>query len=126
PLYQLLEERIRVASRQGVTFDQPSAGHVRAIQPELDDFERGDWLDCVVHAIPTGKVLDRSTAQRLMFDHARDVWGLSAQRLRAGGKAERALKSTLNSAIRRGLLRRVGAAYLERVATETDSMPVGD
>ena len=115
-LYQLLEERISRAARAGRVFDRPSAGHVRAIQPELGDFRREDWLDCLVNALPAGKVLDRSTAQRLLFNYAREVWGLSAQRLRSGGKAERALKSTLNSAIRRGILRRVGAAYLERMA----------
>jgi hypothetical protein len=131
-LYQLLEERIGRAARRGVVFDRPSPGRVRAIQPELDDFGREDWLDCLVNAIPASKVLDRSTAQRLVFDYAREIWGLSAQRLRSGGKTERALKSTLNSAIRRGLLRRVGAAYLERVAPGTsassldDAAPIGE
>lgn len=123
-LYLLLDDRISRAARTGHLFDRPRPGHVRAIQPELDDFQREDWLDCLVNAVPAGKVLDRSTAQRLLFDYAREVWGLSAQRLRSGGKAERALKSTLNSAVRRGLLRRVGAAYLERVTPGTIAPPV--
>lgn len=119
PLYELLSRLLAREASAGARFDRPGRGQVRAIQPELDHYAREDWLDCLVNALPEGEALDRATAMRLIFSYARDTWGLAAQRLRSGGKSEKALKSSLNSAIRRGLLRRVGAAYVEKVTAST-------
>lgn len=124
PLFALLRGAIEREAARGESFDRAESGQVRAIQPRLRDFTREDWLDCVLNAVPEGQVLDRSTVLRLLFDCARHNWGLAAQRLRSGGKTEKALKSTINSAVRRGLLRRVGAAYLAKVETgETAAEP---
>ncbi|HEU4583695.1 MAG TPA: sigma factor-like helix-turn-helix DNA-binding protein [Polyangiaceae bacterium] len=116
PLYELLSQRLLREASEGARFDRPARGQVRAIQPELESFAREDWLDCLANALPEGEVLDRAAAMRLVFQYARETWGLGAQRLRSGGKSEKALKSALNSAIRRGLLQRVGAAYVQKVS----------
>ncbi|HYO98517.1 MAG TPA: DNA-directed RNA polymerase subunit alpha C-terminal domain-containing protein, partial [Polyangiaceae bacterium] len=45
---------------------------------------------------------------------------MNAQRLRAGGRADQALRSAINSSIRQGYLAREGAAYLVRVAQQAE------
>lgn len=120
-LYELLWDVLKREASAGGRFDSPAPGLVRAVQPDLESYERDDWLDCLVNALPEGDILDRAAAMRLIFNYARENWGLAAQRLRSGGKSEKALKSALNSAIRRGLLRRIGAAYVEKVTARTEA-----
>lgn len=119
PLHHHLLALLTDGARESARFDEPDAERIRAIQPNLEDYRREHWLECLVNALPEGKALERSAAMRLILDYARAQWGLGVQRLRAGGKTEQALKSTLNSGIRRGLLRRIGAAYVERVTPGT-------
>ncbi len=119
-LYARLAEGLREAAAEASDFDGAD-GEVRAIQPRLEDYGREDWLDCLVHALPDGEALDRASAHRLVFDYAREFWGLGAQRLRSGGKTEKALKSTINSAIRRGLLKRMGAANVQKVSATANA-----
>ena len=58
----------------------------------------------------------------LIFSYARNTWGLAAQRLRSGGKSEKALKSALNSAIRRT---RLLARGLSPVRASTEGLKEG-
>jgi hypothetical protein len=61
--------------------------------------------------------LDRDEAVRLGFENAQATYGVNVQRLRGGGRADQALRSAINSAVRQGYLERDGAAYLVRVAS---------
>jgi hypothetical protein len=68
---------------------------------------------------------DRHQAIRLAFRYAQEAYGLSVQRLRGGGRAERAIKSAINSAIRQGWLERDGAMYLVCVAEAGEAIQRG-
>jgi hypothetical protein len=102
-------------ARAGKSFDRPSPGLVRAIQRDLSTYTAEDWLECLLKALPEGRVVTRLAAVRLAFEHARSCFGLSYERLRPGGKLERTLERTLASALRRGLCARLGADGIVRL-----------
>jgi hypothetical protein len=107
------------ASAQGRNFDRPSPAELRAIQPDSSAYVLDDWLECLLLALPQNEVVPRRTALRLAFEWARDHWGLDSARPRRNDGIERALQSAVASALRRGLLIRVGAAGLSRLTTES-------
>ena len=111
-LYLTIEARLLSARRSSDWFDRPKPGHIRAIEPEVDKLSAEDWRDCLLSALREHSRVERSQAVRLAFEYAREVYGLDAQRLRGGGRAERAIKSAINSGIRQKLLERDGAMYL--------------
>lgn len=115
-LYRTIEERLKAARRTTPLFDRPRRGHIRAIQRDLDAMSADDWRDCLMRALSEHSRVERGQALRLAFDYAREVYGVEAQRLRGGGRAERAIKSAINSCIRQGYLERDGAMYVLRVA----------
>src|SRR5690606_36512921 len=93
-------------------FDRPRRLHVRAILPEADQFPREYWRDCLLNALPA-EPIDRESAMRAAADYAVDYYGLQHQRLRRGGRVERGIKSAINSAIRQGIVRRIGAGTIQ-------------
>lgn len=115
-VYAALEERLLAARRRTDLFDRPRNGFVRAIQPDIENLTAEQWRDCLIGALAEGAHVDRDEAVRLGFENAQTTYGVNAQRLRTGGKADQALRSAINSAIRNGYLARDGAAYLVRVA----------
>lgn len=115
-VYAAIEERLRDARRRTDLFDRPRNGFVRAVQRNLDELTAEQWRDCVLSALEQGVRVDRDHAVRLGFVYAQKVYGVDAQRLRGGGRADHALRSAINSGIRQGYLARDGAAYLVRVA----------
>lgn len=125
-IYKTIEERLLSARRGNAPFDRPKPGHIRAIEPDADRFTAEDWRDCLMGALATQHRADRTHAIRLAFDYAQEQYGLGVQRLRGGGKAERAIKSAINSAIRQGYLERDGAMYLVRVAELGDPIQRGE
>jgi hypothetical protein len=117
-VHQALEERLLSARRNTSLFDRPKSGFVRAVQENLDELSAEQWRDCVMGALEVGARVDRDQAVRQGFEYALEVYGVQAQRLRGGGRADQALRSAINSSIRQGYLIRDGAAYLVRVAEE--------
>ncbi len=115
-VYAALEERLLAARRRTDLFDRPRNGFVRAIRPDIDGLTAEQWRDCLMGALDEGSRVDRDEAVRLGFENAQTTYGVNAQRLRTGGRADQALRSAINSAIRQGYLARDGAAYLLRVA----------
>jgi hypothetical protein len=115
-VYAAIEERLLAARRRTDLFDRPRSGFVRAIQPDLDQLIAEQWRDCLMGALERGAHVDRDEAVRLGFENAQTTYGVNAQRLRSGGRADQALRSAINSAVRQGYLQRDGAAYLIRVA----------
>jgi hypothetical protein len=115
-VYAALEERLRTARCRIDLFDRPHSGFVRAIQRDVDQLTADQWRDCLIGALDPGVHVDRDEAVRRGFGNAQKTYGLNAQRLRSGGRADQALRSAINSAIRQGYLARDGAAYLVLVA----------
>jgi len=115
-VYAAIEERLLAARRRTDLFDRPRNGFVRAIRPDIDGLTAEQWRDCLMGALDEGARVDRDEAVRLGFENAQTTYGVNAQRLRTGGKADQALRSAINSAVRQGYLTRDGAAYLVRVA----------
>jgi hypothetical protein len=113
-----LEERLLAARRSTDLFDRPRNGFVRAIQVNLDELSAEQWRDAVIRALEPGVRVDRESAVRAGFAFAQKMYGVDAQRLRTGGRADQALRSAINSAVRQGWLARDGAAYLVRVAAD--------
>jgi Sigma-70, region 4 len=109
-----LAQLLAGAADAGRSFDSPSEGRVRAIQPELAAYVAEDWLACLLAALPEGEVIAHQRALRLGFERARDVWGLWGERLARGGRVEHALEGCVSYALSKGLLVRVGAAGLKR------------
>ncbi|HLV65037.1 MAG TPA: DNA-directed RNA polymerase subunit alpha C-terminal domain-containing protein, partial [Polyangiaceae bacterium] len=110
-LFAAIEDAIQRGARAG-SFDRPRRNHVRAILPEPDDFPREYFRDCLLNVLPP-EPIDRETAMREAADYAVDYYGLRHQRLRRGGRVERGIKSAINSAIRQGFVRRIGAVYIQ-------------
>jgi hypothetical protein len=115
-VHSAIEERLLAARRSTDLFDRPKNGFVRAIQLDMDALTAEQWRDCVVSGLNEHVRVDRDHAVRLGFAYAQSVYGVEAQRLRGGGRADQALRSAVNSAIRQGYLERDGAAYLLRVS----------
>jgi hypothetical protein len=114
--YAALEERLRTARCRIDLFDRPHSGFVRAIQRDVEQLTADQWRDCLIGALDPGVHVDRDEAVRRGFGNAQKTYGLNAQRLRSGGRADQALRSAINSAIRQGYLARDGAAYLVLLA----------
>lgn len=114
-LFDAISAVLAEAADQGRSFDRPLDGMLRAIQPDASSYEPDDWLECVLRALPEDGVVPRRTALRLAFEHARAQRGLEEARLRPEGSVWRALESAVSSALRRGLLVRVGAGGLSRL-----------
>lgn len=117
------------AADAGRTFDRPSPGRIRAIQPDPASFVQDDWLACLLAVLPENQLVARKTALRLAFERAREVWGLTGERLRRHGSVERALEACLSNALCRGLVLRVGAGGLSRpgrAAVARPESPVAD
>ncbi|HET9929773.1 MAG TPA: sigma factor-like helix-turn-helix DNA-binding protein, partial [Polyangiaceae bacterium] len=119
-VYSALEERLLAARRRLNLFDRPRSGFVRAIQSEIGSVTAEQWRDCLMGALEQGAHVDRDEAVRLGFEYAQATYGVNVQRLRNGGRADQALRSAINSSVRQGYLRRDGAAYLLRVALQTE------
>lgn len=115
-VYAAIEERLVAARRRGYRFDRPQSGFVRAIQPNVEHVTAEQWRDCLLGALTVGTHVDRDEAVRVGFENAQATYGVDAQRLRAGGRVDQALRSAINSAVRQGYLQRDGAAYLVRIA----------
>lgn len=115
-IHTAIEERLIAARRSTSLFDRPRNGFIRAIEPNLERLSAEQWRDCLMNALTIGVRVDRDEAVRLGFNYAQAVYGIEAQRLRGGGRADQALRSAINSAIRQGYLERDGAVYLIRIA----------
>lgn len=115
-VHAALEERLLAARRNTSLFDRPRNGFVRAVEPDLAALTAEQWRDCIMGSLEEGERVDRDQAVRQGFEYAQGIYGVEAQRLRGGGRADQALRSAINSAIRQGYLERDGAAYLIRVA----------
>ena len=112
-LYVAIDQAIAMAIRLG-KFDRPQRGYVRAV---LEDPPPGVWRYCAMQALPeAGVPMDREAATRRIAEFAADVFGIQFQRLRRGGKIETAVKSALNSCIRRGWLDGAGKSWVCRRA----------
>ncbi|MDF3069629.1 MAG: putative polymerase sigma factor [Polyangiaceae bacterium] len=120
PVYTELEERLRTARCRSDLFDRPHSGFVRAIERDVNRLTADQWRHCLIGALDQGVRIDRHEAVRLGFENAQKTYGVNAQRLRSGGRADQALRSAINSCIRQGHLERDGAAYLVLVAPPAD------
>jgi hypothetical protein len=118
-----LSTLIEQAADAGRSFDRPSEGRVRAIQPDLAQYAQEDWLACLLRALSPGSTVAHRSALRRAFERAGELWGLSGERLTPGGAALRALESCVSSALGRGLLVRVGAAGLKRRGRDSVDVP---
>ncbi len=96
------------------SLDRPQHRTIRAVKTRAEDFHPSDWRSCLMAGIGD-EIVSREEAMRAAFTVARACYGLAAKRLRVGGKVEKALRSAINSAVRRGLIVRVGAHDLQRV-----------
>ena len=106
-LYAAIEAVINRGVKTGV-FDRPGRGKVRAIKPAAADYDRDDWVQCLL-AVIGDEPVDRDDAMRMAAEWAVETMGLAFVRLRSDGVIMKGLKSTLNSAIRRGMVERVDA-----------------
>ncbi len=123
-LQESVAELLARAAEQGSSFDRPGEGLLRAIQPDVSAYVLDDWQECLLLALPTAEAVGRRQALRLGFERARSHFGLSEPTLVPGGRVERALESTLQSGLRRGLFVRVGAAAVQRAtALEAAAAP---
>lgn len=116
-LYRGLDMALRHA-QQLELIDKPERGEVRAVVRDLDDLSREEWRSCLVMVLEEGD-LHREDAMREALTFARDIYGVQAKRIVKGGRAEAALKSAINSAIRRGEIEKVGSRRL-RLPGEDD------
>jgi hypothetical protein len=107
-VYGNVAELLAQAAESGSAFDRPGVGKIRAIQPDLSAYVTDDWLECLLQALPEQAVVARRSAVRLAFERAQRHWGLRDVLLRERGAIERLLDAAVSSAIRRGLLLRVG------------------
>jgi hypothetical protein len=110
-----IAELLAQAADTGRGFDRPGTENIRAIQPELSAYLLDDWLECLIRALPENEVMARRSALRLTFEHACSQWGLAGQRLHRGSSVDRILESALGSALKRGLIVRVGAGGVKRL-----------
>lgn len=115
-LWSEIQEAIRFCIDEA-TMDRPQRRTIRAIIAKADDFDAGDWRNCLIAGIGD-ETISREEAMRAAFVVARMDYGLAAKRLRSGGKVDKALRSAINSAIRRGLIVRVGANDLQRADSD--------
>jgi hypothetical protein len=115
----LIAERLASAASLGWSFDRPEPGQIRAIAPDRAAYLKDDWLECLVQALPEDQVLTRGTALRLLLEHARQQRGLTARALSEDAGMQQTLETTLACALGRGLLARVGAGGVQRVAPLT-------
>lgn len=104
-LSRSIDQAIEQGIRQG-HFDRPRRGTVRATIRDLDEETA---RDCVVSAVHEG-LSDREEVTRRAYETAQERYGLPSVRFRRDGKIHEALKSAINSAIRRRLIARRGAA----------------
>ena len=118
-LFEAMAALLVEAAEAGRSFDRPAPGLLRAIQPEASAYEPDDWLECLLRALPENAVVARRTALRLAFEHARERRGLGEPRLCADDGVARSLENAVSSALRRGLLVRVGATGLCRLTCKT-------
>ncbi|MBP9167699.1 MAG: restriction endonuclease subunit S [Kofleriaceae bacterium] len=112
PLYTQLAAALDLAVKAG-HLDRPRRGTVRACRPDPADYTPDDWRAALL-AVLTPTPTDRDHALRAAADWARDTCGLAFERLRSDGHILTALRSALNSAIRRGEVVRHGADRLAR------------
>jgi hypothetical protein len=117
-----LSTLIEQGADAGRSFDRPSEGRVRAIQPDFAQYAQEDWLACLLRALSAGSTVAHRSALRRAFERAVELWGLSGEQLTPGGAVERALESCVSSALCRGLLVRVGAAGLKRRGRDSVDM----
>jgi hypothetical protein len=103
PLALGIEEALRAGVKAGL-FDRPRRGRLRAVVAELD---AAVARDCVVRAVREG-CSEREDVFRRAHDIAREVYGLQSVHMRKNGKVWEAIKSAVNSALRRGLVVRAG------------------
>jgi hypothetical protein len=108
-VYGTIENAINSGVKEGV-FDRPSRGFVRAVQQELDS---EGWRHCLLTCLD-GNPIGREEAIGVVADYAREYFGVEFERLRRGGRIEKAVNSAINSCIRRGLVADAGRGMICR------------
>lgn len=98
-VYSSIETAIEAGIREG-SFDRPRRGYVRAIVAEIGPDE---WRHCLLSTLAEDAT-DRDEAIRAAAEYAAEYFGIRFERLRRGGRIEKALKSAINSCLRRGLV----------------------
>lgn len=110
--YEGVSDALDLGLKEGL-FDRPRRGFVRAIYPEMND---DLWRVCVLSALPPGVAVDREEVCRVAASSAAELFGFEYQRLRRGGRAERAVKRAINSLIRRDIVERSGNLAVRRLS----------
>ena len=118
-VHRMISELIGRAADENNGFDRPTRDTIRAIQAEPSAYVIDDWLECLVRALPENTVVDQRLARRLAFERARELWGLSSERLERNGSVERALDMAVSTALWRGLVVRVGSSGIKRLGRES-------
>lgn len=113
-----------LASADESRFDRPSAGQVRAVQRDFAAYVLDDWLECVLRAAPEGERTPARSLTRRAAEWARRAWGLEGEPFVRPSRLERALDTALATAVRQGLLVRVGAGSVLRLGPSSPCPPV--
>jgi hypothetical protein len=118
PLYGQVLDAIESAVKAG-HLDRPRRGHVRACKPDATAYTPEDWRHALVTSLGTDPS-EREEAIRAAAEWARENLGLDFTRLRGDGHIVEALRSAINSAIRRGEVVRHDATRILRTPAASD------
>lgn len=116
PAYEEIRSVIKKELRtDGVMFDRgnEARGQVRAIVGGPEEVSKEAWREFLL-AVVGDEPVEREEAVRLAAHFAREAVGLSFQRLRMDGIIASAIRSAMNSAVRRGEIERVGSRKIRR------------
>jgi hypothetical protein len=113
PLYQGIDAAID-RGFDDKDFDRPRKGQVRAVQRDLDAEQ---WRNCLLHVL-TEEPVEQEAVFRDAADHAAEAFGVRYTRWRSGSRIDRALRSAVNSGVRRGLIVRTGRTMIARARIE--------
>jgi hypothetical protein len=108
-VYATIENAINSGVKEGI-FDRPSRGYVRAVQKELDS---EGWRHCLLTSLDSDPIV-REEVIAIVAKYAKEYFGVEFERLRRGGRIEKAVKSAINSCIRRGLVADAGRGMICR------------
>lgn len=109
-LYKQIDRVITHGLREN-EFDSPQRGTIRAITDELND---DDWRHCVLESLGDEE-WERDALYRESAEFAAEHYGLEFKRLRSDGIIIAAVKSAINSLIRRRLVEASGKSTVRRV-----------
>lgn len=115
-LYSEVLAAIDSAAKAG-HLDRPQRGYVRACKPDPTTYSPDDWHHALISILGRDPA-DRDDAIRSAAEWARNNLGLEFARLRSDGCIVLGIRSAIDSAVRRGQVRRHGANQISRTLTE--------